>query len=170
MTWVQQANMFLGPPITQELNAFGEKWGSQFARGWKGFFLRLEQRFYLDRKTPHHIWLINFLFLADIQESCIEFQELWNHHAISGTSTRERSPKVGLQPTVGFISLISNQDLRNLGTLAHGFHSEVADDEFLRDNMTILGKYFGAIAAAEVEEGVDPPSDSEAEDEDISDL
>lgn len=68
--------------------------GDQFARSWKAFFHRLEDRFMLSRKNPHHIWLLNLLFLGDIQNSCRSFQQQWNHHAISGRRTGDRSPFV----------------------------------------------------------------------------
>ncbi|KAJ6491001.1 hypothetical protein C8R45DRAFT_764018, partial [Mycena sanguinolenta] len=58
--------------------------GSQFARRWRGFFLRLERRHHLDRNNPHHLWLLHYLFLHDINKECEEFQHQWNHHPISG--------------------------------------------------------------------------------------
>ncbi|KAF4597019.1 hypothetical protein EYR40_007469 [Pleurotus pulmonarius] len=39
--------------------------GGQFARAWRGFFLRLERQHHLDRKNPHHRWILHFLFLGE---------------------------------------------------------------------------------------------------------
>ncbi|KAG5220185.1 Integrase catalytic domain-containing protein [Salix suchowensis] len=38
--------------------------GGQFARAWRGFFLRLERQHHLDHKNPHHRWILHFLFLG----------------------------------------------------------------------------------------------------------
>ncbi|KAJ7456397.1 hypothetical protein B0H11DRAFT_1739299, partial [Mycena galericulata] len=58
--------------------------GSQFARHWRSFFLRLERLHQFDPNNPHHLWLLHFLFLEEINKDCEEFQEQWNHHPISG--------------------------------------------------------------------------------------
>ncbi|KAF7351930.1 Integrase catalytic domain-containing protein [Mycena venus] len=58
--------------------------GSQFARPWRGFFLRLERLHGLDRDNPHHLWLLHYLFLDDINKDCDDFRDYWNHHPISG--------------------------------------------------------------------------------------
>lgn len=57
----------------------------------------------------------------------------------------------------------TRQDLRALGMLTHGYHHEMDNDEFLTDNVSLLGKYFGAHAAPEAHDGVDPPSEDEAD-------
>ncbi|TFK60363.1 hypothetical protein BDN72DRAFT_736080, partial [Pluteus cervinus] len=58
--------------------------GSQFARYWRAFFLRLERCHQLDRKKPHHLWLIHVLFLDEINQDCEEFELNWNNHPLSG--------------------------------------------------------------------------------------
>ena len=65
--------------------------GKQFARSWHAFFLRLERLHYLDRKDPHHLWLLHTLFLDSINSDCANFQSTWNSHPISG---EEKSPDV----------------------------------------------------------------------------
>ncbi|KAJ3838573.1 hypothetical protein F5878DRAFT_537229 [Lentinula raphanica] len=58
--------------------------GSQFARQWRAFFLRLERLHGLKREDPHHIWLLHLLFLPLINEDCQKFINTWNNHPISG--------------------------------------------------------------------------------------
>lgn len=67
--------------------------GTQFARRWRGFFLRLERLHGLNRRNPQHLWLLHFLFLDDINKDCELFQVMWNHHPLSGEG-RNRSPLV----------------------------------------------------------------------------
>ncbi|KAJ7207543.1 hypothetical protein GGX14DRAFT_366075, partial [Mycena pura] len=57
--------------------------GSQFARRWRAFFYRLEALHGLERKDPHHLWLLHFLFLDMLNEDCAKFQAEWNAHPIS---------------------------------------------------------------------------------------
>ena len=58
--------------------------GSQFARQWRAFFLRLERLHGLKREDPTHIWLLQTLFLPLINEDCQKFVSTWNSHPISG--------------------------------------------------------------------------------------
>ena len=58
--------------------------GRHFARAWRAFFTRLERLHRLDRDDPHQIWLLQTLFLDDIQHDCNEFQNEWNSHPLSG--------------------------------------------------------------------------------------
>ncbi|KAJ7442957.1 hypothetical protein FB451DRAFT_1343823 [Mycena latifolia] len=57
--------------------------GSQFARCWRAFFYRLEALHGLDRRNPHHLWLLHLLFLNLINVDCDEFRAEWNCHPIS---------------------------------------------------------------------------------------
>jgi hypothetical protein len=57
--------------------------GTQFLRSWKAFFIRLEKLHGLKRDEPHHLWLLQKLFLSDINSDCAEFQGTWNSHPIS---------------------------------------------------------------------------------------
>jgi hypothetical protein len=67
--------------------------GTQFVRPWRAFFTRLERKHYLDRGNPHHLWLLHFLFLDEINNDCRDFQKEWNAHPISGAG-HARSPNV----------------------------------------------------------------------------
>lgn len=70
--------------------------GTQFARRWKVFFLRLEADYHLDRNNTSHIWLLHTLFLDDINVDCERFCKNWNSHGVSGKGTRHRSPEVSV--------------------------------------------------------------------------
>lgn len=72
--------------------------GTQFARRWRAFFFRLERLHHLDRKNPHHLWLIHMLFLDEINEDCDDFQAEWNTHPISGLG-HGQSPQVNIYHT-----------------------------------------------------------------------
>jgi hypothetical protein len=58
--------------------------GKNFGRTWKAFFMRLGHLHGLDRRDPHHLWLLHQLFLADIGADCQKFRDMWNHHPITG--------------------------------------------------------------------------------------
>ncbi|KAJ7488711.1 hypothetical protein B0H11DRAFT_1720371, partial [Mycena galericulata] len=94
--------------------------GSQFARPWRGFFLRLERLHRLDRDNPHHLWLLHKLFLPQLNEDCIEFQNDWNHHPISGKG-RNQTPL----------------DKRLIGELKYGRYT----DNFENIHPEILARY-----------------------------
>lgn len=68
--------------------------GTQFARRWRVFFLRLERLHHLDADNPHHIWLLHRLFLPAINKDCEAFQASWNYHQVSGPDTNEQTPFV----------------------------------------------------------------------------
>ncbi|KAH8088949.1 hypothetical protein BXZ70DRAFT_865733, partial [Cristinia sonorae] len=57
--------------------------GSQYVRAWRAFFYRLEQLHGLDASNPHHLWLIHYLFLDDINKDGKEFRYGWNFHPVS---------------------------------------------------------------------------------------
>ncbi|KAI5981790.1 hypothetical protein EDC04DRAFT_2593816 [Pisolithus marmoratus] len=97
--------------------------GSQFARCWRAFFMRLENLHHLDPGNPAHLWLLHLLFLADIDSDCQAFQAEWNCHPISGPDTNNKSPK----------------DLRLLGQMRFGIYDEPsgeAEDEQSVDAIT----------------------------------
>ena len=58
--------------------------GKQFVRQWHAFFTQLERCHLLERRNPHHRWLLHYLFLNMINEDCQKFCEEWNSHPISG--------------------------------------------------------------------------------------
>lgn len=75
--------------------------GTQFARRWRAFFLRLEQYHHLDRSNPHHLWLLHTLFLENINYDCKEFQNDWNSHPLSGKGKGgNQCPNIGLFPNI----------------------------------------------------------------------
>lgn len=69
--------------------------GTQFARNWKAFFTRLERLHYLDPQNPHHIWLLHYLFLEELNTNCEDFSMSWNSHPISGEG-HTKSPLVSI--------------------------------------------------------------------------
>ncbi|KAJ3922632.1 hypothetical protein F5877DRAFT_33310 [Lentinula edodes] len=83
--------------------------GSQFARQWKAFFLRLERLHGLKREDPTHIWLLQTLFLPLINEDCQKFVSTWNSHPISGHGHYQ-----------------TPNDLRFYGELKHGRYNPPA--------------------------------------------
>ncbi|GLB45737.1 hypothetical protein LshimejAT787_2700070 [Lyophyllum shimeji] len=97
--------------------------GTQFARPWRAFFLRLERLHYLERKNPHHLWLLHTLFLDEINADCKEFQQTWNAHPISGEG-HDMSP----------------DGLRFYGQLKHGLYKE---DDCLGVHPEIINRYYG---------------------------
>ncbi|KAJ6491342.1 hypothetical protein C8R47DRAFT_1176898 [Mycena vitilis] len=84
--------------------------GSQFARRWRGFFLRLERLHNFDPDNPNHLWLLHLLFLDDLNKDCDEFQDHWNHHPISGKGN-DQTPA----------------DMRFMGELKYGKYADTFD-------------------------------------------
>ncbi|KAI6017252.1 hypothetical protein BKA83DRAFT_4059283, partial [Pisolithus microcarpus] len=66
--------------------------GMQFARHWRAFFTRLENQHMLNPHSPNHLWLLHLLFLDSINADCLNFQQEWNCHPISGPDTNNKSP------------------------------------------------------------------------------
>ncbi|KAF8480613.1 hypothetical protein JB92DRAFT_1758392 [Gautieria morchelliformis] len=62
--------------------------GKQFVRQWRGFFLRLERLHGLDRDNPHHLWLLQYLYLDLINADCDAFAQDWNLHPLSSQSNQ----------------------------------------------------------------------------------
>lgn len=68
--------------------------GQWFCRRWRAFFVRLEEQHQLDADNEAHIWLLHFLFLADLNQVIDKFVRDWNDHPLSGDKTNNRSPNV----------------------------------------------------------------------------
>ncbi|KAH7908744.1 hypothetical protein BJ138DRAFT_1012174, partial [Hygrophoropsis aurantiaca] len=98
--------------------------GRQFARRWKGFFIHLERLHGLDRKNPHHLWLLHVLFLDLINTDCDIFKDEWNHHPVSGPTTQNQSPS----------------DMRFLAQVNEGIY---VNDPFKDIHPDILTRYHG---------------------------
>ena len=58
--------------------------GRHFVCLWRGLFTRLEWDHKLNRMDPEHIWVLQFLFMNEIQQDCDEFMKDWNSHPLSG--------------------------------------------------------------------------------------
>ncbi|KAG9123875.1 hypothetical protein FRC07_013671 [Ceratobasidium sp. 392] len=86
--------------------------GKQFARIWRAFFICLEDCHQLDRSNTHHLWLLQVLFLGQINSSALEFQQHWNLHGVSGPTTHNQTP----------------EDMRFLGQLEHGIQDDIYED------------------------------------------
>ncbi|KAG1768506.1 hypothetical protein EDD22DRAFT_772093 [Suillus occidentalis] len=97
--------------------------GTQFARRWRAFFTRLENYHGLRPDIPSHIWLLQTLFLGEINRDCSDFQAEWNCHPISGPDTNNKSPK----------------DLRFLGQVQFGVYQD--DCEGIHPN--VIEEYYG---------------------------
>ncbi|KIO30085.1 hypothetical protein M407DRAFT_69669 [Tulasnella calospora MUT 4182] len=59
---------------------------------WAEFFELLEVQSGLDINNINHIWLLHYLFLADINEEVSFFVRTWNHHSIQMRGQLNRSP------------------------------------------------------------------------------
>jgi len=134
--------------------------GRHFARGWRAFFTRLGRLHFLDRDDPHHIWLLQKLFLEDIQSDCDDFCHEWNSHPLSGKG-QNMAPLVRRQYPITTITWSSNrffQDIRFLGQTQHGVYDEA-------DNIdpSILHRYYGAAGRpADDRSGNETSSESES--------
>jgi hypothetical protein len=71
--------------------------GKNFGRVWKAFFIRLGMLHGLDRRNPHHLWLLHQIFLSEIRADCQTFCNMWNHHPITGKK-HNMSPVVSALP------------------------------------------------------------------------
>ncbi|KAJ7030983.1 hypothetical protein C8F04DRAFT_960890 [Mycena alexandri] len=98
--------------------------GTQFARRWRAFFTRLGRLHRLDRKNPGHLWLLHILFLSEINDDCLEFQEEWNLHPIRGRMTSDQSPA----------------DIRFLGQTTEGIYR---DDPLDGIHPDAINRYYG---------------------------
>ncbi|KAJ7032986.1 hypothetical protein C8F04DRAFT_1003267 [Mycena alexandri] len=98
--------------------------GTQFARRWRAFFTRLGRLHHLDRKNSSHLWLLHTLFLPDINDDCLEFQEEWNLHPIKGRTTNDQSPA----------------DMRFMGQTTEGVYREDPLDGIHPD---AINRYYG---------------------------
>ncbi|KAF5334704.1 hypothetical protein D9758_017251 [Tetrapyrgos nigripes] len=122
--------------------------GTQFVRAWRAFFFRLERRHYLDRKNPHHLWLLQFLFLDTINDDCKEFQKDWNAHPISDLG-HGRSPN----------------DLFFLGQLRHGIYKDDCEGCSPEEIARSYGVYGTPIHHHAHQTGAGHSSDEESESE-----
>lgn len=64
-----------------------------FGRKWKDFFYSLEDHYGLDVSDPYHIWLLQRLFLPEINEDALAWAEAWNSHKIQLDGEPRSSPR-----------------------------------------------------------------------------
>lgn len=100
--------------------------GIQFVRHWRAFFARLEDIHLLDAHDPCHLWLLQLLFLDELNHDCHQFQQDWNHHPISKHG-HNQTPLVCCMPVTYSIDselLTFLKDMRFLSELQHGIYPE----------------------------------------------
>lgn len=59
---------------------------------WAEFFQMLEVQYGLDPNNNHHLWLLHYLYLPEINAELDFFVETWNHHRIQIRGQPNRSP------------------------------------------------------------------------------
>ncbi|KAH9911007.1 uncharacterized protein B0H18DRAFT_830865, partial [Fomitopsis serialis] len=96
--------------------------GEGFVRRWRVFFTRLETRHALDASNPAHLWLVQKLFLDDINEDADNWVKHWNAHAVSGKH-RNQTPS----------------DMRHLARVTVGTY----EDKYKNDDVNDLTEYYG---------------------------
>ncbi|KAJ7571931.1 hypothetical protein C8J56DRAFT_810197, partial [Mycena floridula] len=126
--------------------------GTQFARRWRGFFHRLERCHHLNQSNKHHLWLLQYLFVGDINNDCDAFRNEWNSHPISGEGHNQ-----------------SPNDMRFMGLLEHGAYKDAVDgdDEYQNVSADVLQRYYGTTQHVRHERpstGAGNPPDEEDED------
>ncbi|KZS87583.1 hypothetical protein SISNIDRAFT_419437, partial [Sistotremastrum niveocremeum HHB9708] len=124
--------------------------GTQFARQWRAFFIQLEDTYLLDRKNPHHLWLIQAVFLRPLQNDCQAFQMNWNHKGISGVLTHGQSPV----------------DMRFLGGIAQGVYVDHDGNDYQDIDPQLLELHLGVDQPAGADKSFgsgDSDSDSASE-------
>ncbi|KAF6744448.1 hypothetical protein DFP72DRAFT_993358 [Ephemerocybe angulata] len=65
---------------------------AQVGSQWHNAFTDLEIRHGLNINNPHHIWILQYLFLPAINQQLAFFAESWNHHRIQIRDGPNRSP------------------------------------------------------------------------------
>ncbi|KAG2088635.1 hypothetical protein BD769DRAFT_1309248, partial [Suillus cothurnatus] len=126
------------------------KVGTQFARRWRAFFTQLENYHGLNPQTTYHIWLLQTLFLDEINLDCLNFQAEWNCHPI-------RSPDT------------NNKRLTFLGHLQFGIYRD--DCEGVHPD--VINEYYGVHGHMRTRQrhqtGAGHPADEEDSDSDSDD-
>ncbi|KAK7445427.1 hypothetical protein VKT23_014844 [Stygiomarasmius scandens] len=62
---------------------------AQVSSKWKDRFINLELNHGMNINNPDHIWLLQFLFLSDINEDLRGFAEGWNQHPLRSRGRRQ---------------------------------------------------------------------------------
>ncbi|CAA7263529.1 unnamed protein product [Cyclocybe aegerita] len=121
--------------------------GQQFACQWCVFFLQLERDHQLDCTDPTHLWLVQHLFLAAINDDCTQFKHTWNVHPISGEG-HHNSPNV----------------LEFLGMLDAGYYDE-CEGLTLEEITEYYGCYGGTVLGGPDEGSAEEEVDSDSNDD-----
>ncbi|KZT60080.1 hypothetical protein CALCODRAFT_429931 [Calocera cornea HHB12733] len=69
---------------------------NSFAEKWAEFFHSLECNHGLNPLNQDHIWLIQWLFLDDINDDAVSFQNSWNYHTLSLDGRNQRPAELFL--------------------------------------------------------------------------
>ena len=65
---------------------------AQLTGKWADFFASLEIYGNLDAANANHIWLLQYLFLTDLNQELQSFVNTWNLHSLRRRGERTRSP------------------------------------------------------------------------------
>ncbi|KZT53593.1 hypothetical protein CALCODRAFT_439862 [Calocera cornea HHB12733] len=60
---------------------------------WAQLFYQMEDQDGLDPLNATHIWILHFLFLDELNDDAVSFQNQWNHHTMSLTRSRQVDQK-----------------------------------------------------------------------------
>jgi hypothetical protein len=87
---------------------------TQLTHKWVDFFSDLELHHGLDAENPNHIWLLQYLFITELNNEIVQFIASWNNHLLRHDGERAQSPvsryEWGKQ-TFGIISDLSIQGI-----------------------------------------------------------
>jgi hypothetical protein len=125
--------------------------GVQFARRWKAFFERLEEHYFLRPDKPEHLWLLNTLFLEEINQDVQMFVHHFNNHGVKNSDMGSKTPKVCVCLAILLHTEPQYQAMRIEGMLQHGVYldswSDAGESE-LAANLGATAPGFGNTTAA----------------------
>ncbi|KAJ7751390.1 hypothetical protein B0H16DRAFT_1373775, partial [Mycena metata] len=58
--------------------------------------------------NPHHLWVLHFLFLNEINKDCDEFRNDWNNHPISRKGHNQTPSVCVITYTPDFCAFLGN--------------------------------------------------------------
>ncbi|KAF8531103.1 hypothetical protein JB92DRAFT_3167860 [Gautieria morchelliformis] len=137
--------------------------GKQFVRQWQGFFLHLERLHQLDRDNPHHLWLLQHLYLDLINADCNAFAQDWNLHPLSSQSNQTPLDLRFLNESLHGMAIDVFKDVHP--DLLQCYHSVLGDPIHWGSQQTGAGYLSGEEESGSdvttVSDGADPGSDME---------
>ncbi|KAH9833236.1 uncharacterized protein C8Q71DRAFT_725881 [Rhodofomes roseus] len=126
--------------------------GEGFVRRWRVFFTRLEGLHGLVASNPTHLWLLQELFLGDINRDADDWTRHWNMHKLSGKH-RNQTPS----------------DIRHLARVTVGIY----DDDYATVHPDLLSEHYGVAGAPKLrrrsQTGAGHSEDTDDEDEPMED-